>query len=179
MASEIQYRVFKEVYDEESERYSQLGTRCNLYLTIITFYLGVIFLKIDDILKFVAVFQVSVFLVLVLGILFVAALAFTVLALRIREYEGIFDPEEVIDSFGPKPPSDGEFLDKRIVDLAVATNRNSVQNNRVASLLQWSASLIFVAVLLQVVIFWFAIRHAKNAANVGQTQEKCLCAAEK
>ena len=173
MASEIQYEVFKDIYDEESERYSQLGTRSNLYLTIITFYLGVILLKIDDILKFVVVFQVPVLLILLLGVLFVVALTFTVLALGIREYEGICDPKKVIASFGPAPPSDEDFLDKRIVDLAVATNRNSAQNNRVATLLQWSARVIFVAVLLQLVIFCFAIGHARNAEKTGQTQETC------
>ena len=74
MATEIQYRVFKEVYDEESERYSNLGTRSNLYLTLITFYLGVIFLKVEDILKFANTFRVSIILFLTIGVLLVGAL---------------------------------------------------------------------------------------------------------
>jgi hypothetical protein len=162
MASETQYKVFKEVFDEESRRYSDLGTRCNLYLTIITFYLGVILLKIDDVLKFVADFRVSVFWFLSIGLLFVAALLLTVRAMGIREFEGIFDPEEVIESFGKEPPSDENFLDDRIVDLAVATNRNSAQNDQTATLLQWAARILFLAVFLQVVVFLLAILHSRT-----------------
>jgi hypothetical protein len=46
MATDTQYKVFKEVYDQESERYSNLGTRAGLYLTLITFYLGAVLLKV-------------------------------------------------------------------------------------------------------------------------------------
>jgi hypothetical protein len=59
MATETQYKVFKEIYDDEAKRYSDLGTRCNLYLTIITFYVGVILLKVSDVVKAVTGFGVS------------------------------------------------------------------------------------------------------------------------
>lgn len=176
MATEIQYKVFKEIYDEEAKRYSNLGTRSNLYLTIITFYLGVILLKVDDLLKFVAGFGISVVWFLCVGILLVVALLLTVRAASIREYEGICDPEKVIKGFGKKPPTDEDFLDDRIVDLSVATNRNSAQNNSVPSLLQWAAHIIFLAALLQFVVFIVAIRHARtsNNAKTSQAEKSCL-----
>ena len=177
MATEIQYKIFKEIYDEETQRYSSLGTRSNLYLTVITFYLGVILLKVDDLLKFVMGFGVSVVWFLCIGIVLVAALLLTVRAVDIRKYEGICDPEEVIEGFGKTPPTDEDFLDHRIGDLAVATNRNSAQNNRVARLLQWAARVIFVAVLLQVLVFAVAILHARsfNYARTQETQKTCSC----
>jgi hypothetical protein len=171
MATEIQYRVFKEIYDDESERYSDLGTRSNLYLTLITFYLGVILLKFDDVSKFINLFRVSMVLFLSIGALLVLALLFTALALGIREYEGICDPEEVIQNFGKDRPSDEDFLDDRIVDLAVATNRNSKQNDRVAALLQWAARLIALAVLLQVLVFSIALLHSRSSSN-GQNESQ-------
>jgi hypothetical protein len=162
MATEVQYKVFKEVYDEESERYSNLGTRANLYLTLITFYLGAVLLKVDDVLKFVTTFRVPVVLFLLIGALLVVALLLTALAVSIRDYEGVCDPEEVIEGFSESPPLDEEFLDDRIVDLAVATNRNSRQNNRVAGLLQWAARVICCSVALQIVVLLVAIRHARG-----------------
>jgi hypothetical protein len=162
MATEIQYKVFKEVYDEESERYSNLGTRANAYLTLITFYLGAVLLKIDDVLKFVTTFRIPVVFFLLIGTLFVVALLLTALALNIRDYEAICDPEEVIEAFGESQPSDEEFLDDRIIDLAVATNRNSRQNNRVAGLLQWAARVICCCVALQAVLLLVAIKHTRG-----------------
>jgi hypothetical protein len=178
MATEIQYRVFKEVYDEESERYSNLGTRSNLYLTLITFYLGVIFLKVEDILKFANTFRVSIILFLTIGVLLVGALLLTTLALGIRDYEGVCDPEKVIQGFRASPPSDEDFLDARIVDLAVATNRNSRQNNKVARLLQWAARIIFCTVLLQAAVFLTAIVHARSAPY-GQSGTQKVCQSAK
>jgi hypothetical protein len=162
MATDTQYKVFKEVYDQESERYSNLGTRASLYLTLITFYLGAVLLKVDDVLKFVTTFHVPVVLFLLSGALLVAALFLTALAVTVRDYEGICDPEKVIKGFGESPPSDEEFLDDRIVDLAVATNRNNRQNNRVATLLKWAARVICCSVALQTVVLFIAIRHARG-----------------
>jgi hypothetical protein len=175
MATETQYKVFKELYDEEAERYSALGTRSNLYLTVITFYLGVILLKVEDVLKFVSGFRVSIVLFLSVGMLFVVALFLTVAAIRIREYEGVCDPEEVIAGYGKRPPADTKFLDDRIVDLAVATNRNSAQNDRVAGLLQWAATVILLAVLLQAAVFMIAIIHVRssNYAKGPEAQKNC------
>jgi hypothetical protein len=172
MASEIQYRVFREVHDEEAQRYSNLGTRSNLYLSIVTFYLGVVFLKIEDILKFAVRFYVPVIWFLILGILLVIAFLLVVRAISIHDYEGVFDPEGVIKTFGKSPPQDNDFLDDRIVDLAVATNRNSAQNNKVASSLRWAARIILMAVLLQLVLFGVAIIHGKDLAYEVQIQEK-------
>lgn len=175
MATEIQYRIFKEIYDEESERYSALSSRANLYLTIITFYLGVILLKIDDVLKFGKGFGIPVTLFLLVGLILVCALLLTVTALGIREYEGMRDPEEIIRSFGKNPPGDDRFLDDRIVDLAVAANKNTKENDKGANLLHWAARLIFAAIALQLVVFVVAIYHARGFAyeNEKEVQKTC------
>jgi len=180
MATEIQYKIFKEIYDEEAQRYSSLGTRANLYLTVITFYLGVILLKVDDLLKFLMGLGVSIVWFLCIGIVLVVALLLTVKAVDIRKYEGICDPEKVIYGFGEAPPTDEDFLDERVVDLAVATNRNSAQNDRVARLLKWAARVISVAVLLQVLVFAVAIRHARSfvyakTQEIQEVQKSCPC----
>ena len=161
MASEQQYKVFRSLYDEELERYTALESRAKLYLTIITFYLGALVFKMEDMVKFVTVFHVPLGLYLVFSIVLLLALLLTVLATRIRTYEGICDPEEVIRSFGKTKPTDDDFLDQRVVDLACATNRNVAENNKVAGILQIASYLLFVAVFFQLVIFGLAIFKAR------------------
>jgi hypothetical protein len=110
-----------------------------------------------------------------LGFLLVIAFPLTVRAISIHDYEGVFDPEGVIKSFGKAPSQDNDFLDDRIVDLAVATNRNSTQNDKVARSLRWAARIILLAVLLQVVLFGVAIIHAKDLPYEDKIQEKTNC----
>jgi hypothetical protein len=164
MATEIQYQVFRAEYDEESQRASGLESRAKLYLTVITAYLGVIGFKIDDLLKFLDKFHVPVTLYLVMAVVLVVALLCTVWAMGIRTYEGVFDPKKEIESFSQQRPTDSDFLDKRLADLAVATNRNSRQNGKVANALQGAGVLIFLAILLQMAVFVVAIK------NVGCAQ---------
>lgn len=156
MATAKQYEVFKHIYDEEIETYKHLEARARFYMTIITFYVGAIFFKFEDSIEFVRAYMIPAYLYLLLAVLLLSALLFTVLAVRIRSYEGICDPEEVIHGFNNEPPEDVDFLNHRIVDLAVATNRNSDQNSKVATNLYVSAWLIFAAVVLQLFIFVYA-----------------------
>lgn len=81
----------------------------------------------------------------------------TVLSIGIRKYETICDLEEVFKSFGDKQPTDSEFLDARLADLAVAANHNFRQNNRVANMLELASISLTLAVLLQLILFLFVI----------------------
>jgi hypothetical protein len=65
MGSEFQYKVFKDTYDEENSRYTELEKRGQFYFGLQTFYLGAIAFKLDDVLKFAATTSVpSVFFVI-------------------------------------------------------------------------------------------------------------------
>jgi hypothetical protein len=165
VATKVQYEVFRAAYDEESEHHSVLESRAKLYLTIITAYLGAIAFKTTDVLAFLNEFKVSFYWYLLLGLGLVLALLLTVCAMGIRTYEGVFDPKVEIQSFGDKPPTDVEFLDKRIVDLAVATDRNNRMNNKVAEYLRYAGFLIFLAVTVQLIVFGLAICHTRSASQ--------------
>lgn len=160
MASEKQYDFFKSVYDEEQRRYTALAERAKVYQAIITLYVGALTLKADEVLKFVAEFHVPIWLPLVTTLLFLLALALTVLATRIRTYEGIADLNAVIMAFGTAPPKDEDFWDDRLTNLAVATTRNSAQNNRVANLLLGTSWLIFAGLAVQVAAVGWALTSA-------------------
>lgn len=158
MATETEYQVFKALYDEESTRYAELESRAKLYLTIITFYLGAIAFKLEDITKFLNEFNVPKWPYVFSGLLLIIALLLTILGTRIMTFEGQFDPEEVYKTSREKPLKD--FLDDRLVDLAVATNRNSVTNNSIATFLEWASYFLFAAVAIQMLIFAFALVRA-------------------
>ena len=158
MATETQYAFFKSVYDEENVRYTQLESRAKFYLTIQTFYLGAIAFKFDDIQKFSAALSVPPILFITGGLLVVLGLLLTVLATRIRAYEAPTDLQELLESFGSSP-TDSDFLDDRLADLAVATDRNSIANDKVANLLTYAGILLFSAVAVHFVTFVYAYIH--------------------
>ena len=157
MATEIQYEVFKAVYDEEAERYSTLEARARLYFSIISLYLGAIAFKAKDMEEFASSFHIPIWWFLLSGAVLVLSLLATIAAIQIRTYEGICDLKAVIRNFGDTPPTDDDFLDDRIVDLAVATNKNSKQNDRTARFLSAAAILLLVSVALHLVIFIAAV----------------------
>ncbi len=161
MATEKQYDVFKSLYDEEVERYVALEGRAKLYLTIITFYLGTIAFKIKDVMDFVTKFGIPIWLYLGLSIVLLIALLLTVLATRIRSYEGVCDPEQLFNEVKKGDVNDERFLGRRLADLAIATNRNIAENNRVAMVLQFASYLLFAAVSLQLIIFIMAVLRAQ------------------
>lgn len=159
MATETHYAFFKSVYDEENVRYTELESRAKFYLTIQTFYLGAIAFKFDDIRKFSEALSVPPILFITGGLLVVLGLLLTVLATRIRAYEAPTDLQKLLQSFGSSPPTDSEFLDDRLADLAVATDRNSIANDKVASLLTYAGILLFAAVTVHFVTFVYAYIH--------------------
>ncbi|HET9285835.1 MAG TPA: hypothetical protein VFR24_28110 [Candidatus Angelobacter sp.] len=152
MATEIQYKVFKELYNEEGARHTSLEGKARLYITLITFYLGAIAFRFKDLAATNSAIPTAKWLYSGIAGAMLVALLFTVNALRIRTFEGVFDPEEVIRKFGRQSPSDADFLDDRIVDLSVATNRNSAQNDRIAKQLSFASMFIFLSAIIQCVL---------------------------
>ncbi len=126
MATQAQYGVFLYLYEDENKRYEHLQDRAKLYLSIASIYLGAIAFKVDDVLRLVTQFRIPVWLWLMTGGILIAAVVLISWAVRVRDYEGICNPVEVIARYVHEPPpSDEDFLDDRLVDLAAATNRNS------------------------------------------------------
>ena len=89
------------------------------------------------------------------------ALAFLLIvsALGIYTYEIPFDPKkDYIRKLGDLPPEDSNFLDERIVDIAVAHSRNSGKNDIRAQLLMIASWAIFTGVAAAfgslLVLYW-------------------------
>ena len=157
MVSELKYEFFKSLYDEEADRYTKLAGRAQLYLSIITLYIGAFAFKFEDIRKFIDPNGVSKYLPILVAIVLLAALIFVLLAIRIRDYEGIADPEEIIEGWSTsEEPADSEFRKARTIELAVATNLNSAINNRVAFWLTAASSALAFGLLLHLLMLTIA-----------------------
>lgn len=152
MATREQLDFFRFLYDEEERRYGQLESRAKLYLSVIALFLATLIFKLDDAQKSIAILGAPWWLVLVEGILLATALAFVVIGVFIRVYEGVADPEDIVNGFGDEAPSNESFFDDRIADYVVATVRNSAMNDRAARFLEIAVLFLAAAMLMLPVI---------------------------
>lgn len=152
MATKEQWEIFRYVYEREESRYQNITDRGKVYLSLITLYVGAIAFKADFWFSQSLKDPWSTLLFALLLGLFLAALCATVAAMGIYSYEGITDPEEVIAGFGDTTPDNEDFFDDRIIDVAVATNRNSKTNDRRASLLSISSLLMVIGIVVHIAL---------------------------
>ena len=164
MASEPIYKFFQALYEEESKRFAELESRARLYFSIASLYVGAIAFKFDDVIKFVNRAHVPAVVIVVDGAAFVVAILFCVLAMQVRKYEGISDPDEILNGFDEDGvPNDIDFYDDRVIDYSVAIAKNSAVNNRVATWLLVSGFSILAGVAGQVVLFvYIAIQQIRG-----------------
>lgn len=153
MATEIQYKFFEKLYDQENTRYGELETRAEFYLSVITIFLGVLAFKTEDIGKLAKLFDVPVGILLLSALPFVVALFCVVFATSIRGYESAADPEDLVDA---PLPADDEFREDRMADFTVAVGRNSAANDNVASWLTASSIALTVGVVAQLLLMGYA-----------------------
>ncbi len=143
MASEIQYQIYKDIYDQEQHRQEELINRGKIYHIICAFFLGGSAFKLQA--SQVTGFMGWIYLAGVLA--FVLSFLLILLSLGIYQQERLFHPIKLIQSMGDKPPTDEDFLDDRIVDIAVAHSRNLRVNYQRAKLLRVASVLMVVGVV--------------------------------
>ena len=159
MATEKQVAFFKSLYDEELSRHGGLQERAKVYLTVITIYVGIVGLKIQDVATLVTTFKVPYWLLLLVGVVVGIALLLTVNAIRIREFEAAADPYEVAKEFKPAAPTDEAFFASRIADYTVATKKNREVNNKIGGRLHWAAVALACAVGIHLLSMILALHH--------------------
>jgi hypothetical protein len=160
MATEKQLAFFKSLYDEELSRHTGLQERAKVYLTVITIYVGVVGLKIQDVATLAKDYSVPYWLLLLVGAVVGLALLITVTAICIRVFEAAADPRKVSDEFSPNVPTDAEFFDRRIADYTVATETNRKVNNSIGKRLYWAAISLAIAVGIHLISMLLALLHA-------------------
>jgi len=148
MATEKQYQYFKSIYDEETAREEWLGQLAKTYLSLITLYSAFVFFVAEK-LKPDSTLSKLVFCATVVAM--VVSFLFSLWSSKVSEYEALNDPQEIIKKFGDSPPTDEDFFDDRIIDFAVAYQRNSEVNDRKADQLVVAGYAILAGIVLQAV----------------------------
>lgn len=151
MATEAQYRCFKEIHQAEQARQEQLIERGKVYLSVITLYFGLLAVAADEIRSVVGLSRFGSAVYLASFAALVVALGLVVRAMGIYRYVYPTDPETVIQSLEGWP-SDAEFFDDRIAELAAAFKTNHPINERRADLLRLASYGLLVAIALQAVV---------------------------
>ncbi len=158
-----QYEYLQYLFEQEQKRAASIVGGAKVYIAFLVFILGSIFLKAITPEKILALFSnfsieswlrfTVVSLIILSAIALSLALLFTILVLKVWFYERLCDPiERFKETLTMK--DEIEVLSKSISDLAVATSRNNLINNKRAEYLTWGLnSLIIGAVLSIIAIF--------------------------
>lgn len=161
MATEKQFEHFKYIYTQEEERYKELISRANIYMAIVTFYLGFFatnFLPTTKPSFSIEMFEIIKLSLLLLGFLvFITAFVFIIMSINIYRHEVLADPKVIIDNYGETAPKDEDFFDDRVIEFAASTIKNRNINNNRAIKLKYSAVLMLIGVILHVVLLLFKI----------------------
>ena len=150
MATQSHYVAFKDVYDDEIDRSKDLTATGRIYLTVASFFLGGAAFQASDQLASINSLAQTLLgaALLLLGIAFVLV----VISLFVFTYESTFDPLELLESEDGLLEDDA-FLEDRVVDLAVATQRNFEINDNRAKLLKVASATLLAGVLVALVVF--------------------------
>jgi hypothetical protein len=149
MATEQQYKCFKDIFDRETQRHDRLIDRGKLYLSIVIVYLGLLAVAIEKMLPELSQSWLTIaFYVISLASL-VASMLLALLAIGIFKYVYPTDPEAVILGFGREPPTDTDFFDDRIVELSAAFATNRRVTEKRATKLKYASFCLLAAAIFQ------------------------------
>jgi len=154
MATEKKYLFFKGMYDEESARQLLLADRAKLYLSLMTFYSAFVLFAAEKLRPDTVTLKV-IFVATVGSTL--SAFLLSLWSIRVSVYEGVVNPQEIVAAFGTSPPDDEDFFAHRIVDFAVACQRNSAVNDRKARQLTYAGFLLLAGIFLHACYFFAKI----------------------
>lgn len=146
MTRSEQFELFHRYFDAENERYESLTTRASIYLSVITGLTLFAGLKLDEINKFISANSFTLVLAAISGLLVLAALAATVLSLRVYAYKDVCDVEDMVVQIDENKYDKEDIYSVLLANLADATKVNRAINDRRAHHLEWAVALLGLSV---------------------------------
>ena len=157
MATKAQFDVFKDAYNAEDERHNHLGTRANVYITVVTFFLGALFFRIDVFLKITSESMEALIALLFTWCCLFVSLLFAFISLQIRDFELPFVPSEAAEELDEDGMTEDEFLDNRVVDFSVVLDRNLEANNRIGTWLELAGYALLIGLTCAIIFLTIAL----------------------
>ena len=153
-----QYDFFKNQYEEENNRYSDLIKKSQIYLSLQTLLLSAVFFKIKDLNEILKKTDCQDFMFIFFGVAILQvfiSIFYNVLSMKVSKFEGVNNLRDVLSEFTSDSMSDEQFYTNRIVDYTVATGRNAEINDKSAKYLK--ISTYFLAVGLTCTILFLIL----------------------
>lgn len=152
MATEQQYTCFKDIFDRETERHDRLIDRGKVYLSLITVYLGILAVAADKLVPLLGGSWVAIVFYIASLACLVGSMVLVLMGIGIHTYVYPTDPKAVIFGFGQKPPTNPEFFDDRIVELAAAFKTNHAVTEKRATKLKHGSYCLLGAAIFQALV---------------------------
>lgn len=155
-----QYGYFQYLFEQEQKRAASIVDGAKVYIAFLVFILGSIFLKVITPEKIIALFAspsagltakiIGISLVTLSGAALAAAVAFTILVMKVWSYDRLCDPvERFRETLTMK--DELEVLSKSMSDFAVSISRNNRINNKRAEYLTRALNFLLAGTLLSLV----------------------------
>lgn len=155
MATEAQCAFFRFLYEQEDAREDTINQYSKTLLSLTTLYSGFVIFVVEKMAAMTLPMKIM-FVATVASML--AGLIATVWGSRLADFEGVNDPEKVINQYdNTEEMPDETFFDKRIADFAIATNRNSRINDKRAGSLLLASYFLVAGILCHAIFFMIAL----------------------
>lgn len=154
MATEAQYKFFKDLYEEENERITILHDNAKVNTALITLYAGFMTFALEKSLPSSLALKGCV---VVASASLVASFVLSLLATRISGYEPLNVPADILIEIEKDQQTDDVFYRKRIADFTVAYERNSIVNDGKASLLSYARYFLLIGIATHFAYYSFRI----------------------
>jgi hypothetical protein len=158
-----QYEYFQYLFEQEQKRAASIVGGAKVYIAFLVFILGSIFLKAITPEKILVLFSNSsiepwlrfaaISIIMLSAVALSAAVLFTILVLKVWFYDRLCDP---IERFKETliMRDEIEVLSKSISDLAVATSRNNLINNKRAEYLARGLNCLIIGAMLSIIVIF-------------------------
>lgn len=167
----LQLARFKELYEEEKQRFKELTERAKAFVWIASLFLGAYVVRMETIVQFAKSSVIVAFVILIAWATFFLAVGFAISALQIRQMSGINFPNKMAEELDSQGLDEDKFYITYMGDLAGATIKNGEQNEKRATEIKVSGRCLMAGILASFVFLIAAIIHSPQGGNQnGQRQ---------
>lgn len=151
------YEIFKYIFEKEEKRRDELTGRIKIYLSILTFYLGVLAFNLKEVQEVLQDTGLSVKVLWVITLVALVVPLFFIVRTLTLQYQGMSGLDDLIQSDEVSNTNASEFYLARMVDLADVHDQNIVTNDRVSRDLAISTVFLSIGIATSFALFVFII----------------------
>ncbi|MCE9553875.1 MAG: hypothetical protein K8T91_10945 [Planctomycetes bacterium] len=161
----LQLARFKELYEEEKQRFRELTERAKSFVWISSLFLGAYVVRMETIVQLARSSVIVFFVILIAWATFFLAVGFALSAIQIRQMSGINFPEPMALELDSHAGDEDKLYISYMGDLAGATKKNGEQNEKRATDLKVSGRCLMAGILATFVFLIATVIHSPQGGN--------------